>query len=69
MFNWINKAWEQIRFNRAHLEPGGVSPTEREGFFHPVNPVRRGKALGLEVDCTSIPTPTDPLWQGAAARP
>lgn len=74
MFKWINRKWEQVRFAQD-LHPDGSAvglgdPGEKNqvGHWFPVKPVRRGKVLGLEIDCRGMRPPAEPLWQGEAAR-
>lgn len=78
MYVWINKEYQKRRFDQVlHRSPGndrgsGVQPAPARpesagprdivGRYFPIKPVARGKALGLEIDCTRMPTPTEPLF-------
>ncbi len=58
IFEWLGKEAEKARFNKLH----GSNP-ETTLLGKPCRFVRRGNAVGLYLDVSDRPVPTDSLWR------
>ena len=64
IFTWIHNIWDQRKFAIAQQDP---APKTDDYLAHPTL-IKRVNALGLQYDCTRYQPPTDPIWQGEAAK-
>lgn len=64
MFEWLQKLVEKAKFARVHNQRSKDFSLLKRNFKF----IRRGKAIGLYIDATDIPVPTESIWQGKAKK-